>query len=285
VESARKPAEIARGRIALINHKGGPGKTTLAHNLAFTLGNMGLRCLLVDADRQGSLTLCCGVDIRDEPGCGLGYVLLEAAQNRQASEELLRKNLVQTYNPNVDLLPTNEQMYEAQLRLQVLPDANFLLTRILRPLYDEYDFIFIDCPPDLGLITVGALISTEWVIMPVDYNLSVFTVEQFSQTLIAVRESFNRSLDILGIVLNKFGAHTTNGRNIEETVQAAHGDRLFRTRIARSEKVPESQWLGRAFVDVEPRHPVSLQFRQLADEVLDRIRAMGADAERQEARE
>ena len=270
-EGTGKSAEVVRGRIALLNQKGGPGKTTLAQNLAYALGSKGFRCLLVDTDRQGSLTLCCGIDIRDEPQRGLGYLLAEAAQGR-STEALLRENLYPTYNANVDLLPTNERMYDAQLQLQSHPEANFFLAELLRPLFLDYDFIFIDCPPDLGVVTVNALIAAEFVVLPVDHNLSVFTVQQFQQTLAAVQRRFNNQVRILGVVLNKFVAHTTNGRNVEEVVRKNYGAELFATRIARTEKVPESQWTGRAFVDYEPKHPVAVQFRALADEVLDRTR-------------
>jgi chromosome partitioning protein len=278
-----KSADVVRGRIVLLNQKGGPGKTTIAQNLAYTLGGKGFRCLLVDTDRQGSLTICCGIDIRNEPERGLGHLLMEAARGRE-TEGLLRDNLCRTYNPNVHLLPTNEKMYDAQLHLQAHPEANFFLTELLRPLYGEYDFIFIDCPPDLGVVTVNALVAADFVILPVDHNLSVFTVQQFQQTLTAVQRRFNNQIRVLGVVLNKFSANTTNGRNVEEVVRNNYGTDLFATRITRTEKVPESQWSGRAFVDEEPKHPVSVQFRALADEVLDRMRRHSLSAPRDAAK-
>jgi chromosome partitioning protein len=266
---AKRPKFVS-SRIAVLNQKGGPGKTTIAQNLAFALGKKGFRCLLVDLDRQGSLTFCCGIDIRNEREKGLGHALIHA---RKGEDSPFRPILLQTYSPHVDIVPGNEGTYDAQLHFDAQREiAGYWLKRSLDPLSKEYDFTFIDCPPDLGTLTINGLVASDHILLPVDHNLSMLTIEHFEKTFDGVRYTYNNSLDLMGVVMNKYDARTTNSRSMEEDMVDLFGPLLFQTRIAQSSKVPESQKAGRAVVDYDPRCSASVQFADLAEEVLQRTR-------------
>ncbi|MBW3622755.1 MAG: AAA family ATPase [Armatimonadetes bacterium] len=272
-EGKQKDAKIPRAKIAVINQKGGPGKTTLTQNLAASLARRGFRCLLVDLDRQGSLTICFGVDIRNEKGRGVGSVLKETA-----SEEI-RRIVVPTYNPGIDLVPGNEETFEAEIALHQAEVSAFRLREQLNRVADDYDFTLIDCPPDLGKLTMNGLVAADRVLLPVDHNLSYFTIEHFSHTFRDVRRYFNPQVSILGTVMNKFDPRTTNSRNLELQMLDYFNDTLFETRIPHSSKVPESQQVGQAVVDYDSRCSVSVAFQHLTEELLQRVQADPAEKE------
>jgi chromosome partitioning protein len=177
----QRAVDLIQGRIAVINQKGGVGKTTIAQNLGFALGNRGFRCLLIDADRQANLTQACAFCIEDEER-GLGYALLAATQGQDAFP-IIQESIFRTSNPHVDLLPTNNSYMldaEGQLRTERhFVTAPHFFRKLLKPVATEYDFILVDCPPDLGTLTVNALMLCEGVIIPVDHDLSIRGISSF----------------------------------------------------------------------------------------------------------
>lgn len=273
-EFPERGVHLIRSKIAVLNQKGGPGKTTLAQNLAFALGGKGFRCLLVDLDSQGSLSLSCGFNILDEENQIIGTALRRAVQGEE-DPEFLREYVRPTYHPHVDLIPGNEATLEAQMHIeQQRAISVFHLRRCLDPVAEAYDFVFIDCPPNLGTLSITGLVASDYVLVPIDYKLSIYTINHLKQTIRDVQRAYNNKIDILGIVMNKFDARTSNSKRLEELLIKSLPNLLFNARIPQTSKVQDSQDAGQAIVDYEPRHTASHRFNELADEVVERLRSL-----------
>ena len=260
-------------RIAVVNQKGGVGKTTLTQNLGIAIASKGYRCLLVDLDRQFNLTTCFGVNIKDDLSRGLGQVLHRMFLGEDG-DKLLRQTLSKTEFPNVDLIPNNMRMFEAEgvLRadtnlfksLTYLDDALFRISQ-------EYDFVFIDCPPDLGILTANGIKAANAVLIPVDHNLSLEGISQLKTTLKQVSQAYGE-IPILGVVINKYDARTNAGQYIIERVEKTFPRLVFKTRIPQTTRIMESHITYKPLLSYDPKHPASRQFGRLADEVIDRVR-------------
>ncbi len=246
--------------IAVVNQKGGVGKTTTAVNLAASLAAAGRPTLLVDCDPQGNATSGLGLDLAPEQPT-IYQVLIGQARADQAVNP--------TELENLRLLGSNVELFGAEVELAQAPDRQFLLARQLGPLAHTYDFIFLDCPPSLGLLTLNALSACQGVLIPLQaeyYALEGLT--QLLHTVTRVRRRWNRRLNLEGIVITMFDGRNNLARQVAEDVRSHFGRLVYQTVIPRNVRLSEAPSHGRPVILYDPRCPGARAYLALAREVM-----------------
>jgi chromosome partitioning protein len=253
------PARI----VALCNQKGGVGKTTSTINLGAALAEYGRRVLLVDFDPQGALSVGLGV----QP-----HQLDRTAYNLLMERDIVIDDiLLKTAVPGMDLLPSNIDLSAAEVQLVGEVAREQTLSRVLRPVVDEYDFVLIDCQPSLGLLTVNALTAANEVIVPLECEFfSLRGVALLIDTIDKVRERLNPTLKLAGILATMYDGRTLHGREVFARVVEAFGDQVFDTVISRTVRFPETTVAGEPITTWAPTSAGAKAYRNLAREVLAR---------------
>ena len=254
--------------IAVVNQKGGVGKTTTAVSLGAALGARGLGVLVVDADPQANATSALGQ--RRSEGGGLYEALVD--------ERPLGGSIVETPFRGLSLAPATLHLAGAEVELVSVMAREFRMKRALGPLREGYDVILIDCPPSLGLLTVNALAAADEVLIPVQAEyLALEGLTQLSQTIELVRRNLNPDLDVRGIVLTMFDGRTNLAREVEEEVRK-HFDNTFRAVIPRSVRLSEAPSHGQPIQHYDPRSAGAEAYERLADELLEQLPLPVAEA-------
>jgi chromosome partitioning protein len=251
--------------LALANQKGGVGKTTTAVNLGAYLAAAGKRVLLVDLDPQANATSSLGIDRKTLPASTYD-VLLGGLATELA--------IVVSKQVRLDLLPSAPALAGAEVELVGLLAREQRLGRILEPVIDLYDYVFIDCPPSLGLLTVNALTAARnGVLIPVQCEyLALEGLGQLLRTVFMVRDNLNPALAICGVVLTMFDARTNLSRQVVEEVRRFFPAYVFRTVVPRSIRLGEAPSYGETILDYAPESPGALAYQALAAEFMERNR-------------
>lgn len=248
--------------VAIANQKGGVGKTTTAVNLGGELARRGARVLLVDCDPQGNATTSLG--IAKSSLSGTTYDLLIGAV---ALEELI----VSSGRTGYDLLPADQDLAGAAIELSNAEQREWRLARALRDVHDRYDWIILDCPPSLGLLTLNALCAAGQVLIPLQCEfLALEGLAQLKRTLDRVRESLNRRLRIVGVVMTMYDGRTNLAQQVVEEVQRHFPQLIFRTLIPRSVRLSEAPSHGRLILEYDPGGRSVLAYAALTDELIQR---------------
>ena len=250
--------------VAFANQKGGVGKTTTAISLGAALAEMDQRVLLVDFDPQGG----CAIGLGVEPS-SLDLSVYNALLDRSCeSEEVILK----TTFPNLDLLPSNIDLAAAELMLVNEVAREQALLRALSPLRSKYDWILIDCPPSLGLLTINALTAADGVIIPLECEYYALRgVGLLMDSIERIRERLNPRLHVDGIVATMFDSRTLHGREVMERVRDAFGRRLFDTVIRKTIRFAEAPVAGEPILSYAPTSTGAVAYRDLAKEVMERV--------------
>lgn len=246
--------------IAIANQKGGVAKTTTAVNLSACLALRGKRVLLVDIDPQGNATSGLGVDKNSLESC-VYDVLLEGVP----AEEII----ISTEVAGLYLLPATLQLAGAEIELVSLEARERRLAQALAPLRNKYEYIFIDCPPSLGLLTVNALAAADSVLIPIQCEYYALEgLGQLLNTLELVRKNLNPSLEIEGVLLTMFDARTNLGIQVVDEVKNFFRGKVYATIIPRNVRLSEAPSHGKPVVLYDPRSRGAEAYQELAKEVM-----------------
>lgn len=251
------------GRIlAVTNQKGGVGKTTSSVNLAASLAAMGRRVLLVDLDPQGNATMGCGIDKKALDGTVCDLLLDDAVR----SEEVLVR--AQEPAPGFDLLPANAELTAAEVELLAMASREYRLRSVLHGLRERYDWILIDCPPSLSILTVNALTAADGVIIPM--QCEYYALEGLSallDTIAAVRERTNATLEIEGLLRTMYDPRNSLTRDVSRQLIQHFGERVYRTVIPRNVRLAESPSHGLPVLAYDRHSRGAVAYQALAGEI------------------
>lgn len=247
--------------ISVANQKGGVGKTTTALNLAFVY-SQDRKVLLVDIDAQGNATTGLGVT-KNELKATTYDVLINDASAREAAI-MVRNNLY--------LIPANLDLAGAEVELVNVLSRETRLKAALEPLKEEFDMIIIDTPPSLGLLTVNALVSSDWVLVPIQCEFFALEgVGQLLKTVNLVKKYLNTNLDVLGFLLTMYDRRTRLSQEVEAELRAYFKDKVFKTVIPRSTRVAEAPSYGQSILEYDRRSPAAKAYNDLVEEIEERV--------------
>lgn len=246
--------------IALANQKGGVGKTTTAVNLGAGMASMGKKILLVDTDAQGNATSGVGVSKAD---------ITKDIYDVLVNEEPMAETIVHTSHEGLDIVPATIQLSGAEIELTPQMARETRLKAALDAVKDQYDFVLIDCPPSLGLITINAFTASNSILIPVQSEY--YALEGLSQllnTIQLVKKHFNPNLKIEGVLLTMFDARTNLGEQVNTEVRKFFKDEVYDTIIPRNVRLSEAPSYGLPIMDYDPKSKGAEKYMNLAKEVL-----------------
>lgn len=248
--------------IAIFNQKGGVGKTTTNINLAACLAIKGKRVLVLDIDPQGNTTSGLGVSKRDSHLST--YELLTDDQIDPRDAILQLEN-----TPGLDLIPASVNLAGAEVELVQMEGREAKLKRALEEVKDEYDYIFIDCPPSLGLLTINSLTAVDSVLIPIQCEFYALEgVSQLMNTIEIVRKKLNPNLEIQGVVLSMFDGRTNLSIQVVEEVKKYFREKVYTTVIPRNVRLAEAPSYGMPIFQYDPRSTGAQAYLEFADEFL-----------------
>ncbi|GII76946.1 chromosome partitioning protein [Sphaerisporangium rufum] len=250
--------------VAMVNQKGGVGKTTTTINLGASLAECGQRVLLVDFDPQGALSVGLGIDPR--PLESTIYDLIMEEQDVTAEDVLLATSV-----EGMDLLPSNIFLSGAEIRLVNEVAREYALGRALEPLLPHYDICLIDCQPSLGLLAVNALTCAHSVMVPLECEFFALRgVALLMESITKVQERLNKNLEIDGILATMYDPRTLHAREVLQTIMQGFGDKVFHTVINRTVRFPDATLAGEPITQFDSASMGATAYRELAREVLAR---------------
>jgi chromosome partitioning protein len=257
VRAVGAPAVAQTQVIVLANQKGGVAKTTTTLNLGVAFAEKGLRVLLVDLDPQGNLTMSQGLN----PDA-IDQSMFDVLVHRLPMEHVI-------VTREVDLAVSSIDLAGADMALSSQIGRERALEKALAPIKDRYDYVLIDTPPSLGLLTVNAFVAATGVIVPVQTEyLSLRGLVQLENTLAMVRENLNPGVEIVGIVPTMFDRRVTHSREADEILRENFGDLVYNTRIRKTVRYAEAPVKGTSVLAYEPKGEAAELYRDLAKEVL-----------------
>ena len=253
--------------MAVVNQKGGTGKTTTTENLGIGLAMEGKKVLVVDTDPQASLTISLGYPVPDELPVTLSDLMAKVMteQNIEAGEGILH------HPEGIDLIPSNIELSGLEVSLVNAMSRETILRQYLDTMKKNYDFILLDCMPSLGMLTVNALAAADTVLIPVQAQyLPAKGLEQLLQTISKVRRQINPKLKIEGILLTMVDNRTNYARDISSLIRESYGGKLkvYKTDIPRSVRAEEISAEGKSIFKHDPKGKVADAYRVLTKEVL-----------------
>ena len=247
--------------IAVVNQKGGVGKTTSTINLGAQLAKNGYKVLIVDADPQGNAT----------SGLGLfGDSFESTTYDILVSNQTIDKVVQETYIPNLYIIPANPNLAGAEIDLSTMLNREFKLKESLSSC--THDFILIDCPPALGLLSINALTASNLVLIPV--QAEYYALEGLSQLLNViqrVKEGINAKLEILGVIITMYDKRTSLSEQVLSELKKHFGDKVFDAIIPRNIRLAEAPSFGKAIFDHDKWSKGARAYKQLAKEVMERV--------------
>lgn len=247
--------------ISVANRKGGVGKTTTAINLGAALAAAGKKILLIDFDPQGNATTSLGVD--KKRGSSSYEMLIGDCR--------MTDSVIASVLPGLDLIPSSPDLAAAEVELVNRPSREYALKKAFDPIDSKYDYVLIDCPPSLNLITINALSASDSVIVPLQCEfLALEGLADLMKNINAVKRNFNPPLRLEGILLTMYGNRNNLSRMIDADVRKYFGDKVYDTVIPRSIRIAEAPSYGQSVLAYDPKSAGALSYVKLAKEFLER---------------
>jgi chromosome partitioning protein len=257
VRPANAPAAAETHVIALANQKGGVAKTTTTLNLGVAFAEQGYRVLLIDLDPQGNLTMSQGMNPDS-----IQQSMFDVLVHRLPLDQVIERREVDVAVSSIDLAG-------ADMALSSQIGRERALEKALAPIKDRYDYILVDTPPSLGLLTINAFVAATGVVVPVQTEyLSLRGLVQLENTLAMVRENLNPNVEIIGIVPTMYDRRITHSREADEILRENFGDLVYNTRIRKTIRFAEAPVKGSSVLAYEPDGEAANMYRDLAKEVL-----------------
>lgn len=263
--SQKKPVNHVIGQtkiIAILNQKGGVGKSTTAINLSAALGEMGKQVLLVDLDPQGNASSGLGVDKSAINSCIYDVLLADVP---------LERAIIPDIYPELDLVPATINLAGAEVELVTEMARENRLKDAIGSVRGKYDYILIDCPPSLGLLTVNALVAADNLLIPIQCEFYALEgVTKLLESMKRVKSRLNPSLEIYGVLMTMYDGRTTLSKQVVDEVKSYFGKIVFDTPIPRSVKISEAPSFGIPITQYDPHGKGSIAYKELAKEVIRR---------------
>lgn len=253
--------------LSIINQKGGVGKSTTAVNLSAALGEKGYKVLLVDLDPQGNSSSGLGFDKTNCEVCSYDCLLND--------EVTTAETIVDVETKNVWLIPATIELAGAEAELVQEIARESRLSEALDEIDGQFDFILVDCPPSLGLLTVNALTAADELIIPIQCEF--YALEGLSKILDStnmVKKRLNKKLSIFGVVITMYDKRTSLAKQVAEEVENFFGDKVFKTRIPRTVRISEAPGFGQPITEYDPNGKGAEAYRNLAKEVIKRYKEL-----------
>ena len=248
--------------ISVANQKGGVGKTTSCVNLASYVANSGKRVLLIDMDPQGNACSSFGVEI--EKGQNSIYEVL-------LGEITLKESIYPSVQKNVDIIPSNVDLAAAEVDLVYVENREKVLKEALKEIKEEYDYIFIDCPPSLGLLTVNALTATDTILIPIQCEyLAMVGLGQLMNTVRLIKKHLNPAIEIEGVLLTMKNSRGKLVTEVSDEIKSYFGEKVYDTFIPRNIRLAESPSHGKPILLYDPKSKGAAAYHLLANEFLKR---------------
>ena len=244
--------------VSLLNHKGGVGKTTSAINIGAGLVELGKRVLLLDLDPQANLTISLGIPRQK-------HTIYEALRGEGELTPY-------TYKPNLDVITSSLDLSGAEMELINEAGREFILRELLSQVTDDYDYILIDCPPSLGLLTLNALTSSRYVLIPLQTEfLAVQGLAKIKQVIDKVRFRLNKQVEMVGVIATMYDSRRVLNRDVVDTIHKYFGDKVFSTYIRDNVALAEAPASRKDIFEYSPKSPGAVDYLALSREFLERM--------------
>lgn len=253
--------------LGIINQKGGVGKSTTSVNLSACLGEKGYKVLLIDLDPQGNSSSGLGFDKTNCELCSYDCLLNDEVETKEV--------VVKVETDNVWLIPATINLAGAETELVQVIARESRLAEAIDEVKEYFDFILIDCPPSLGLLTVNALTAADQLIIPIQCEF--FALEGLSKILDSinmVKKRLNRSLEVFGVVITMYDRRTSLAKQVSEEVEAFFKEKVFETKIPRTVRISEAPGFGQPIITYDPSGKGSKAYRDLAAETIKRYKKL-----------